>query len=380
MNAKDKMTKARIELVLGQPFFGTLALRLPMQEDTSVKTGVCDGSVIRYNPEYVDEMSVAQATGFVAHLIMGPALLHHTRRGDRDIEKWNKASDYAINPILTEAGFELPAGTFNNPAYLNKTVEEIYTLLPPGDDNKNNGDGDGGGGGSDPGGDGGVSDSPNSQNNGASAMDQQAEEQDWKMSVAQAAHQAKQAGKLPASLERLVEELLEPVLPWKDILRRFMTEKAADDFSWTRPNRRFIANGLYLPTRSSEGSGEMVVMIDTSGSLTQDMLSDFGNEVNGIIKDAKPSKTTVIYCDARINKVVSFGPDDEVKLEMVGGGGTDFRPPFDYIRTHNIEPKCAIYFTDGYGPFPEEPMPYPVMWVINSDVTPPWGEHVEFNI
>src|SRR5690606_37892189 len=162
----------------------------------------------------------------------------------------------------------------------------------------------------DPGGDGGVEDSPNSQSNGGSQSQQSHEEADWKTAVAQAAHVAKQSGRLPGDLARMMEEVLTPVLPWRDILRRFMTEKSNDDFSWRRGNRRFIAPGLYLPTRESEGSGEIVAVIDTSGSVSQKELDEFGAEILSIVEEARPAKLYVIYCDARVAHVDVFKPED----------------------------------------------------------------------
>lgn len=383
MSPEKKLIKARANLVMAHPFFGTLALRLKMVEDTSVKTGVCDGTSIRYNPKFIDELSQSKVQGFLAHSVMHPAMLHHTRRGSRDKAKWNKACDYAINGILTKAGFDLPEGKLNNPAYDNMPAEHIYTLLPDGDDQNNGGGGSGGSGSGgdqnqDPGGDGGVDDSPNSQNSGSSQSQQNNEEAEWKVAVAQAAHAAKQTGKLPAGIDRMIEDLMDPVLPWRDILRRFMTEKRNDDFSWSRGNRRFLAQGLYLPSRRSDDAmGEMVVVIDTSGSIGQRELDEFGSEIKGIIEEVKPSKTYVMYCDARVAHVDEFGPNDEIGFKLHGGGGTDFRPPFEWLAERQIEPRALVYLTDGYGPFPEEEPAFPTMWCINNtQVIPPHGEHL----
>ena len=363
LTAQEKVKKARANLVMSQPFFGALALRLTMVEDDKVKDTSCNGVEIRYNPKWIDELTVDEVNGEIAHAVMGPALLHHTRRQGRSHEKWNQASDYAIDQILNEAGFTVKQAKID-PAYKGKTVEEIFKLLP----DQPNGGGEDGEGNSH----GEVADSP-----GNSQSERNAYEQEWKIAVAQAAHVAKQAGKLPASMDRLLNDLFQAVLPWKAIMKRFMTEKANDDFSWKRGNRRFIAQGLYLPSRvSDDAAGTMVVAIDTSGSIGEKELQEFGNEVNGIHKEVKPKKLIVIYCDASVNKVVEFGPEDDVKLEMVGGGGTDFRPPFDYIQEHGIEPKCFVYLTDGYGAFPEQEAWFPVMWAITSEVVPPWGEHL----
>lgn len=394
MHSSLKMTKARANLIMGNPFFGTLALRLKMAENPKIKTAYVDGQTLYYNPEFIDSLDNDRTQGLVAGCAMHVALLHHTRRGARDVKKWNKACDYAINPILRDCGFTLPEDTCYDKSYEGMAAEHIYSLMPPGDDD-NKGGGAGGGSGSgeggasspgsgdgdsdnnDPGGNGGVEDSPNSQNQGGSAAQEAQEEAEWKSALAEAAQAARQAGKLPGGIERIMEDVLKQVLPWRDVLRRFMTEKANDDFNWNRPNRRLISQGIYLPSRESEGSGEIVVCIDTSGSLTADDLADFGAEIRSIVEDARPSLTRIIYCDARVNKVVEFGPSDELVFEMVGGGGTDFRPPFHYLEENGITPKVLVYLTDGYGPFPERESEFPVMWAINNyDVTPPWGEHL----
>lgn len=373
------MIKARANLVMAHPFFGTLALRLKMVEDPSIKTASCNGMSIRYNPKFVSKLPLSKVQGLIAHEVMHPAFLHHTRRGSRNKKKWNIACDYAINTILHNAGFDLPNGECLDPAYNGMTAEHIYTLLP---DDPNDGNGndpnDGNGNDTDPGGDGGVDDSPNSQNGGGSQSQQNHEEAEWKVAVAQAAHVAKQAGNLPGDIERMIEELFEPVLPWRSILRRFMTEKCNDDFSWKRGNRRFIAQGLYLPSRlSDDAMGEIVIVIDTSGSISEKELTEFGSEIKSIVDEVRPSKVRVIYCDSRIAHIDEFGPDDELQFAAHGGGGTDFRPPFRWLEENQIVPRALVYLTDGYGPFPEQEPDFPVMWAINNhDVTPPHGEHL----
>lgn len=372
ISPKDKMTKARANLVMLEPFFGTLALRLKLKEDPECKTAWVDGVTMGYNPKWVDGLPLTKVVGLFAHETMHPALLHHTRRGSRNARKWNVAADYVINNTLVKVGFDLPETECIDKKYEGMSTDHVYNLLP---DMPENPDGQNG---EDPGGCGAVRDAPSG--NGKSPpteSETRAQEAEWKMALAQAAHVAKQAGKLPADMERLVEELLEPQLPWKQILRRFMTEKAKDDFSWLRPDRRFVSNGLYLPSRQSEGSGEMVVVIDTSGSIGQKELIEFGSELAGIIADVKPTKTYVIYCDAAVQKVDEFSPDETLTLEMMGGGGTDFRPPFDYLDGRSLDPKAVVYLTDGYGAFPDDEFRVPTMWVINNEqVIPPWGEHL----
>jgi predicted metal-dependent peptidase len=368
---------------MAQPFFGALALRLKMKEDKTCKTLWTDGVWLGYNPDYVSKLTNEECKGVVAHEVMHPAMLHHLRKGNRQHGKWNKAADYAINNVLVNNHFALPKGALVNPAYNDMAAEAIYPLIPDNGDGGENGDDP------DPGNcgevrepDGGGDKEGDGKGRSLSESERKAHEAEWKIAVAQAAHVAKQAGKLPAGMERIIEDVLKPVLPWKNILRRFMTEKAMEDFTWAMPNRRFVGEHIFLPSRISEDSmGALAIIVDTSGSISNDILNDFGAEVQGVHREVKPKDLYVIYCDAEVNHVDHFGPDDTVTLTAHGGGGTDFRPPFEWMAENGVHPKCAVYLTDGYGMFPdEEDVPYPMMWALyHTDVQPPFGEtlHIE---
>lgn len=363
--AAEKVTRARANLITGNPFFGTLALRLKMIQTDHIKGAATDGASFWYNPESFTKLTSKEVETIIGQGVMHIAMLHHTRRNSREKGRWNAATDYSVNGILQSARFMMPPGTFIEPKFNGKASEEIYTLLPP-DGPKGQGWGEDGDGMCE------IMDSP------ANASESQTKEEEakWKIAVAEAALAAKERGLLPAELQRLVDQIMTPVLPWKQILRRFMTEKTNDDFSWKRPNRRLISSGLYLPSRISEGTGEIVVVIDTSGSIGAKELNEFGSEIASIVAEVRPRKTHVIYCDAAVAHVDVFSPDDVLEFAAHGGGGTDFRPPFSYVDKENIEPKCLIYLTDGYGSFPERPPEYPTLWAINNhEVIPPFGEH-----
>lgn len=376
-NAELILKRARVAMLIKEPFFGSIALHMKLEPDNKIEHCVTDGNTIKYNEEFVEGLTHDQASGLVAAQVMHAAMLHPLRRNNREIKKWNKACDYATHSILKNAGFVLPDKLQLDSKYAGMPAEHIYTLLPdePKQSKGQNPPGQKGNQSDNSDKNGGVEDSKDSENGGASAAQQKAAEAEMKQMVAQAAHIAKQAGKLPSEIERMLGELMEPIINWAEILRRFMTEKAQDDFTWSRGNRRFIAQGLYLPSRTSEGAGEIAVAIDTSGSIGQKELDEFASEVQGIIKDVRPSKLYVIYCDAEINHVDEFAPEDDIFFKLHGGGGTDFRPPFQWLEDNQITPKCFVYLTDGYGPFPDEPE-YPAMWAINNrSVVPPWGEH-----
>ena len=210
-----------------------------------------------------------------------------------------------------------------------------------------------------------------------SAADQEdAKEQEaqWKVATIQAATEAKRQGNLPADLARLVDEAVRNKVDWKSALRRFMQSAAKNDYSWRMPSPRYSSQGLYLPHMHSETMPPVVVAIDTSGSIGQAELDSFAAELNSIISECKPEKTYVIFCDAAVANVQEFEVGDPIKLHPAGGGGTDFRPPFDWVKKQGIEPSCLIYMTDTFGTVGEAPE-YPTLWAVTTpEKEMPWGE------
>jgi len=367
--AREQLAKARAGLVLDHPFFGSLALRLDLVEDPGNPknpTAMVNGKRIAYNPKFIERLSLEVTKGVLCHEIMHCANQHHTRRDNRGKGQWNIACDYAINPLIEGCGMKLPEGGLKDSQFSDMSAEQIYSKLPKSEKKE----------GSDPGGCGGVEDTPSDDKKSpASADDKEQAAQEWKVAMAQAMTQAKAMGELPGALERFVEESLEPVLDWRELLRRFVDTSAKNDYQWFPPNRRHIHNGLILPSLRSQELKNVVMAMDTSGSITDSDLVAFEAEVRSIIQDYR-ANTKVIYCDAEVQNVEEFDADSPVELHPKGGGGTDFRPPFEYIEESGDYPACMIYQTDGWcDDFPEEP-PYPVLWVLTRKrgFNPPFGE------
>lgn len=362
----DPMTRAKTRLVVDHPFFATLAMRTQIKVNNNMPTAYCDGKNIGYNEEFVSKLTDPQVVGLLVHELYHKVFMHHLRIGDRHPAKWNVACDYAINPLIAEiakqggSGVELPPGGLLDQKYANMTAEEIYAKLP---------DPPGGwsGKGEDPGKCGGI----RIPGDGQSRAEAEAQ---VKQDIAAAVHTAKQRGKLPAGMDIYLDDLLEPQVPWKDVLKRFMTEKAPDDYSWQKPNRRYIGSGLYLPARYSEDTaGEFAFGVDTSGSMLG-VLPTVMSEVNGIMEEIQPLRSHVIYCDSAVGRYDTFERGQPLEVHPNGGGGTDFCPVFDKIAEEGIQPKCLVFITDGYGTFPTEAPGYPVLWVMTEDVKPPFGE------
>lgn len=377
-----KIAKARTGIILDQPFFGSLVMRMGIVLDPTVKAMRTNGRVIRFNPEFVDQCDIDQLKGGLCHEIMHPALQHHLRRDSREEKKWNRATDYAINQVLNDAGIPMPKGSLFNPAYAGLSAEQIYPLLEdqPGD---SPGAGDAGGAGADdPGQWGAVDDAEGDGQDGEgngqapSAAEQAQQSADWKVALAQAAQQAKAMGKLPASIARLVEQEMQPRVDWREVLRRFIQAAAKNDYTWRRPNRRHIARGLYLPSLHSETMGSIVVGVDTSGSIDAETLSQFAAEVRAILEDLQPEAVTVIYCDAAVNHVDRFEPGDLLHMEPHGGGGTAFEPVFRHVEGMDTPPVALVYLTDMFGSFPQKEPPYPTLWASIGGQDAPFGEVV----
>lgn len=371
---EQKIQKARAGLVLDHPFFGMLALKLKYHEDPACETMYTDGRNIGWNPKFVESLTLEQIKGVICHEVLHCVMAHCSRRGARDGGKWNMAGDYTINPIVLEARLSLPKGHLRNQQYDDKTADEIYTLIPDPPKGGNGGSGKG-----DPGGCGEVRDAQGKAGQAASEADRKQIEEEWKVEAARAAQQAKSMGKLPAKLERLVEDVLKPVVDWRQVLREFVSACAKTDYTWRKPNRRFISRDLYLPSIHGDELLPIGVAWDSSGS-TLEHRSRFAAELNSILCELPISSVDIIYCDAEVNKVVTYGKEDlPVTLDKdYGGGGTSFCPPFEWAEENAKDYACFIYLTDMEGTFPNEPAPYPVLWAAcGTDEQAPWGETIK---
>lgn len=359
---KARLTKARTALVLSQPFWGALSLRLEIKEEPGCKTAYTDGRVMAFDPDYVAQLSDAQLKGLMAHEVAHCALGHVWRRGSRDPKRWNVACDYAIDPILVEAGFDVPDATIDT-AWRGKSAEEIYALLPP--------DGDGGGQSGDQGGPqgNGSKKGKGRPKNGPTkgevrdgpAATATEDEQAWKQAVIQAAQIAQGQGKLPAGLKGLIEDALEPQVNWRALLRQFVQSVAKEDYTWAWPSQRYLPTGLYLPSLRSETLPPIVVAFDTSGSCWE-VQDKFFPELRTILEECQPEAIWFLQCDADIRSEEELRPGDEICPRVKGGGGTSFVPVFAWVEERGLQPACLVYLTDMNGRFPKEQPSYPVLW------------------
>ncbi len=364
MKKSSKLAKAIARTVLDHPFFATLLLRMRLREDKEIKTACTDGKQIRYNPDFINGLQIDQIVFVLAHLVMHVAHFHPLRRSARNLGRFNKAGDYAINGILKEAGLSMLPKALYHKDFSNLAAEQIYSRLPDGSgdddcDVERNDDLEEG----DPGGCGGFEDAKDEYGKPLSKADREREEAEITVAIQQAAQAAKAQGKLPGSLARLVNELVHPILEWREMLRSFIDHTARNDYSWNQPNRRHIADGIYLPSFRSNGMKPLVLAIDTSGSITQKELNQFQAELNDILL-SYPATVSVVYCDCEISATETITPDEyPVELKVTGHGGTDLCPPFEWAVNNVPDAGCLIYLTDLQGKSPEADPGIPTLWI-----------------
>jgi predicted metal-dependent peptidase len=388
-----RIQKARTTLLLDHPFFGSLLFRLKGRENRSIATMATDGVSLYYNPAFVDTLNSATLAGVLAHEVMHPALQHHVRRSGRDPKRWNEACDYAINPLLLDAGLSLPDGVLVDHRFRGMSAEQIYNqregeAQPQSGSQDSASDGAGVGAGETPepqgnsdepiapvteGGIGQVFDAPIADD-GTPSVEEQARE--WSVAVNQAVTLSKQAGKAPAGLARTLEGAAEAAVDWRELLRRLWSDTIPADSSWMRPNRRHIWNGLYLPGVVREGDGEIAIAVDCSGSVNGRLLRLFEAEVCSILEGQRPQCVHVLYFDTEVHKVETYQAGEQVHLNPVGGGGTDFGPCFDWLEKHGTRPQTVVFLTDLCGTFPQNEPAYPVIWASTERRKAPFGSVV----
>lgn len=340
VEVERKVGKAKSLLILDHPFFGTAVTKRPIIYTDSVPTAAMSATGQMYiNPAFAEPLTVRQLMFLLAHEAMHYMLAHSLRRKHRDARAWNVAADKVINDTLIEAGVgDFIDGGVTMRDARNYAAEELY--------DESDADGPGAGGIGD--------DIGDPTDDGGQPLDDsqvhQLEAQS-RIEAIQSAKAAKAVGKLPASIERMIEDMLNVTTPWHEILERFMSSKVRDGYSWQRPNRRFVGRGLYLPgVDYTPRMGEVVIALDTSGSIGQREIDMFNAHINRILHTCLPEKVHVIYCDASIHRIDEYTPDDlPITAKALGGGGTSFRPVFDWADNYDGDIEVIVYLTDGYG-------------------------------
>ncbi|HMM87097.1 VWA-like domain-containing protein [Azohydromonas sp.] len=397
-DAARRLAAARTRLILDHPFLGALALRLPLKAAGRwCATTATDARALYYNPRWIASLKPAELQFAVAHEALHCALGHFARRGHRVQRRWDLACDFAINPLLLDEGLAPPPGAPVLPPYRGMSAEEIYPCLDDrldddtldehawdGDDGGRGGRGDGAPHDDAGGGDGRAQERPAGAGDACGdarppplgATEREHLRRQWQRHLAAAAQRAREAGRLAGALARLADEGLAPRVSWRAALAQYLAQTARDDYSWLRPSRR--EGDAMLPSLRS-AAGDLVVAVDTSGSIGDADIAQFVAELNAL-KGTLPVRTTLLACDSALADdapwVAEAWEPLRVPAQWAGGGGTDFRPVFDWIERQGRRPDALVYFTDAEGSFPARAPDYPVLWLVKGRAPVPWGRRV----
>ena len=353
--ADEYLRHAKIDLMTKSVFLSTICLSLKHLFTEDIPTAGTNGLSIIYNPDFLTSLTAGERTGLLAHEVWHVAFSHLTRLGERDKVLWNKAGDYVINLMLSNSGYIIPTGGLLDHRFANMSTEEVYEIIK--DEPQPEGEGqeffvD-------------LLDPPE----GTAPVDVGDKITDIIIKAhLQSSIANKAKGEIPSEIARMIDDLINPKLPWHQILVRFLSDMVKDDYTWMKPNRRYYPD-YYLPSQYSPTLGNIIVAIDTSGSVEQDELTEMLTEVASIKETFKPEKLTIIDCDSEIHNIHEIEKYDNITdIEFHGDGGTDFQPVIDYCNEN--EPEVLIYFTDLYSDDVVDVGNYPIIWICTSDHDP----------
>lgn len=362
------LDKAKIRLMNkdDSAFFSTLCFSLKTRWDTSIPTACTNGTEIRYNPEFFMSLTTDEQVFLLLHEAMHVAYLHMERLQDRNHRKWNIATDHVINLQLIERGFTMPKDGLADPRYKGMSAEEVYKLL---DDQQ-------------------AKDTPVMLDLEPSpeGMDPAQVQRDVEDILIRAAIQSKMAGDqpgtIPADIQIFLEKLLNPKLPWYQILRKFFNSMTKNDYSWKKPNRRYFPQ-YYLPGMWSEKLMNLAIAIDSSGSVSDEDFTQFVTEIHAILKQFNPDKISLLQFDSGLRSVDEVRSTMELmKVKFTGRGGTRIEPVLEWATEH--KPQALLIFSDGFFRiWTDQPDPgMPVVWLIhdNDQFQAPFGKVIQYEM
>jgi predicted metal-dependent peptidase len=350
------MLDTRVKLMLDYPFFGILALSLPLVPQDTVRTAATDGQFIFYNKQYIAKLTPKQRLFVYLHEIGHVILLHMFREDGKDHDLWNVACDHAVNLLLKDSiKINMPPNVLCNPIYKGMSAEEIYKIICK---QKNHSD---------------IKNQINLSKEHGEVLPapKDLEKHEVAATIVSAAATNNISGDLKiddsTDLGRQIEKIISKKVPWQSILQRFLTESCQSDYSWMKPNLKYrkVSGGFILPSLNTEKELKIAVVFDVSGSVDKKKCANFFSNFLGMIDAIDFKELHVLSCSDRIFNPQVFQKGDKIEYEPSGTGGTEAWPVWKYFEQENIIPNCVVYFTDlvifEFGKNPT----YPVIWTVD---------------
>jgi predicted metal-dependent peptidase len=396
--AKERLTRARMQLLLSNPMMAYLAFRMPLREARGeTETMATDGEYVYYNPAYVEKLSDSELLAVYCEELLHIGLLHPFRGQGKDHENWNKACDQVIMNTLTAAGYKIPSDSFYRKEWDGLSAEAVYAKLQQEkqqqrqNQSQSQSQSQGQDQGQSQSQDQGQRQSQPQQQSGPlsggevipsqlKGAQRDAAQNEIKMAMAQALAMAKAAGKVPGAFTAMVEQILAPSLNWREVLSRFLDRFVGLDYTYAKSSNYYLQQGIIIPSLAKPTRVRIALIRDTSGSMT-DQMKQVCSDTLSVLLSYPQIQAALVDTDVEVQRVVeNVDPDDPTILEWKGGGGTDFRAAMKWLRNQDLN--GAIFITDGetisWGEDPE----IDVLWILvgaRKDVTPPFGEVVRVN-
>ncbi len=352
---QEKLNDAKTKLMLEHPYFGQIASSLKFLPNSDIESFTSDGDSFEYNDEYLSKLNEKELEFTLANSAMHYALSHKNRINQREDWLWQLATDYAINSMLVKNDMFAPQRINLNKRFDGMYAEEIYAILESEIDEKEYEE---------------KEQMQKKKREKVTPYNDKSIDEDFLNQVNQ---KIKDQGELPKDFKRLFPELFIDTIDWRSELHRYLNLHAKEDYQFFPPNKKYIHQGFALPSLKSELL-KIVVAIDSSGSIDIELLATFFGHFQSIMESFKSYEIDLIECDAKIQNHRVFYPGDMIEHKAVGGGGTDFRPVFEYVKKEIYDARIVIYFTDGIGSFPEDIPDIDVLWVMPEEIHVPFGE------
>lgn len=403
MKATEKLRAATSYLILHHPFLAVPLLRLSLIPRYSKPTAATDGRSIFYNPDFVEKLSLKEAIFLLAHEVLHVILAHHLRRGGRHSKAWNAAADFVINLMLEEAGFSIIEGALLCRQFAGQSTEQVYqTIIQHAEEQLAQARTS-----SSPG-YGGPEDQPGDRSleigdfipEGAGGLVEDMRGEDGR-DLSQAArsraegdlavtlHQALRAAAavrgdavLRSAVSRTVQQPVATGFDARVELAELLSSAAGrDEYTWAKPNRRYLPSGVYLPGLAESSSlVDPILAIDTSASITPRLLRFMAGFCEDLLATFPDTVLRIVYCDSdvRSHEEITFYDLPVTLSRAQGGGATRFTPVFEWVLAHGYQPRFLLFLTDLLGDRPTDPG-YPVVWlnVSRSPVQPPFGRRID---
>ena len=380
MSVKSKISRAKAKLLVEYPLFGTIASKLELVQNDDIQAFKSDGVKLEYNEDFFNTVELSQIEFALANGAMHASLAHERRKNNRSAWLWQMATDFAINDMLVENGLDCPYEANYRKRFSGMYAEEIYAELKDDilrDELEYEADD--------------ADDVQKNQNDDNKPTDKEKQDQqDEEVSQEEIESEIQQAqqlfaefgksiieteiknGDVPKSIERFFEINYDGKIDWRDELRLAIDRFHKDDYTLLPPSKKFLHLGMYLPSSISERF-KLVIAVDSSGSVDDELLNKFISEINFLMTTVQNYEIHLLVCDDKIRSHDVLYSGDNIEVNLIGGGGTDFRPVFELVEDQLQDTKLLLYFSDLDGVFPRDFPSYDVRWVTSNNDEVPFG-------